>query len=217
MCSSDLGRSLAGVTHLLITHAHFDHLGPQALLMRSWVEGLGELEIVGPADALEVCRQWVGPDDPVRFTAVAAGDRVRVGRYDVRVLPAQHQVFRRGDAVLYDITGPAGTRLLWATDTGPWLPGWLEAVRGARFDAVFLEETLGHREEISGSHLGLPRFGAMLDRLREVGAADGATEVVAVHLGHHNPPPDELDRSLAALGARAGADGEVVRLRARGR
>lgn len=211
------GRTLAGVTHLLITHAHFDHLGPQALLMRSWVEGLGELEIVGPADALEVCRQWVGPDDPVRFTPVAAGDRVRVGRYDVRVLPAQHQVFRRGDAVLYDITGPAGTRLLWATDTGPWLPGWLEAVRGARFDAVFLEETLGHREEISASHLGLPRFGAMLDRLREVGAVDGATEVVAVHLGHHNPPPDELDRSLAALGARAGDDGEVVRLRARGR
>src|SRR5699024_2135100 len=108
-------------------------------------------------------------------------------------------------------------RLLWATDTGPWDPNWFEAVRGARFDAVFLEETLGHREEISASHLGLPRFGAMLDRLREVGAVDGATEVVAVHLGHHNPPPDELDRHLAALGARAGADGEVVRLRARGR
>ena len=44
---------------------------------------------------------------------------------------------------------------------------------------------------------------------------DAATEVVAVHLGHHNPGPDELDRSLAALGARAGDDGEVVRLRAR--
>ena len=209
------GRSLAGVTHLLITHAHFDHLGPQVLLMRSWVEGLGELEIVGPADALEVCRDWVGPGDPVRLTPVAAGDRVRVGRYDVRVLPARHRVFRDGDAVLYDITSPDGARLLWATDTGPWDPNWFEAVRGARLGAVFLEETLGHREEVCGNHLGLARFDAMLAALRGVGAVDEATEVVAVHLGHHNPPPDELDRCLAALGARAGDDGEVVALRSR--
>ena len=209
------GRTLAGVTHLLITHAHFDHLGPQALLMRSWVDGMGVLEVVGPADALEVCRDWVGPGDPVRLKPVAAGDRVRVGRYDVRVLPARHRVFRDGDAVLYDITSPDGARLLWASDTGPWEPDWFDAVRGARFDAVFLEETLGHREEISDSHLGLARFGAMLDRLGEVGAVDEATEVVAVHLGHHNPAPDELDRCLAARGARAGDDGEVVTLRPR--
>ena len=122
---------------------------------------------------------------------------------------------RDGDAVLYDITSPDGARLLWATDTGPWDPNWFEAVRGARFGAVFLEETLGHREELSGYHLGLARFDAMLAALRGVGAVDEATEVVAVHLGHHNPPPDELDRCLAALGARAGDDGEVVALRSR--
>jgi adenosylcobinamide kinase/adenosylcobinamide-phosphate guanylyltransferase len=211
------GRTLAAVGHVLITHAHFDHLGPQALLIRSWITGLGELELVGPTDALEVCRHWVGPRDPVRFTPVAAGDRVAVGRYDVRVLPARHRVFRDGDAVLYDITGPDGARILWATDTGPWDEGWFDAVRGARYEAVFLEETLGEREEISDHHLGLARFGAMLDRLRTAGAVDEATEVVAVHLGHHNPAPDELDRRLSALGARAGDDGEVVDLRASGR
>ena len=211
------GRSLAEVSHLLITHAHFDHLGPQALLMRSWIPDAGELEVVGPADALDVCRPWVGPGDPVRFTPVAAGDRVTVGRYDVRVLPARHRVFRDGDAVLYDITGPDGARILWATDTGPWHDDWFDAVCGARFDALFLEETLGDREELSAHHLGLARFGVMLERLRAVGAVDAATEVVAVHLGHHNPPPDELDRRLASVGARAGDDGEVVALRARGR
>ena len=209
------GRTLAAVGHLLITHAHFDHLAPHALLTRSWIPGLGELELVGTADALETCRHWVGPDDPVRFTPVAAGDRITVGRYDVRVLPARHRVFRDGDAVLYDITAPDGTRILWATDTGPWEDGWFEAVRGARFDALFLEETLGDREEISASHLGLSRFAGMLDRLRAAGAIDEATEVVAVHLGHHNPAPDELDRRLSALGARAGDDGEVVTLSAR--
>ena len=210
-------RTLAGIRHLLITHAHSDHLGPQALLSRSWVPDAGPLEVVGPADALDLCRPWVGPADPVRFTPVAAGDRVAVGGYDVRVLPAQHRVFRDGDAVLYDITGPDGARLLWATDTGPWPDGWFEAVRDARFDAVFLEETLGFREEISRAHLGLPRFGRMLDSLRAVGALTPHTEVVAVHLGHHNPPIGELAGRLAALGARPGYDGEVLDLRAGGR
>src|SRR5699024_9378340 len=36
------GRTLAGVRHVLITHAHFDHLGPQALLARSWTDAEGE-------------------------------------------------------------------------------------------------------------------------------------------------------------------------------
>ena len=213
---SRLGRTLASVRHLLITHAHSDHLGPQVLLTRSWVPGAGPLQLVGPADALEACSHWVGPDDPVEFTPVAAGDRLDVGPYDVRVLPARHRVFRDGDAVLYDVAGPDGSRILWATDTGPWDADWFDAVRGARFDAVMLEETLGFKEEISEFHLGLPRFGAMLDGLRGVGAVTDRTQVVAVHLGHHNPEPDELDRCLAALGARAGYDGEVISLHAGG-
>lgn len=203
-------RTLAGVRHLLITHAHSDHLGPQALLSRSWVEGAGELEVVGPADALESCRPWVGPADPVRFTPVAAGDRIMVGAYDVRVLPARHQVFGDGDAVLYDVTGPDGTRVLWATDTGPWPDEWFAAVRDAGFDAVFLEETLGDREDISEAHLGLDRFGRMLRSLRAAGAVDDHTDVVAVHLGHHNPPLDQLAVRLAEHQARAGADGEAL-------
>ncbi len=35
--------------------------------------------VIGPADALDSCRAWVGPGDPVRFTPVVAGDQVRVG------------------------------------------------------------------------------------------------------------------------------------------
>ncbi|KZO59072.1 MULTISPECIES: MBL fold metallo-hydrolase, partial [Dietzia] len=205
-----LGRTLASVRHLLITHAHADHLGPQALLYRSWVPGAGGLEVVGPADALEVCRPWVGPDDPVRFVPVVAGDRLIVGGYDVRVLPARHRVFRDGDAVLYDLTGPDGARLLWATDTGPWDEDWFAAVRDARYDAVFMEQTLGDREELSPVHLGLSRFADLLARLRGVGAVVDETEVVAVHLGHHNPAPDVLAARLHGLGARAGVDGEVV-------
>ena len=211
------GRTLAGVAHLLVTHGHPDHLAPQALLSRSWAEPegtAGGLEVIGPADALDQCRPWVAPDSDVRFRPVAAGDRIAAGDHDVRVLPARHRVFSDGDAVLYDVTGPDGARVLWACDTGPWPDDWFGAVRGARFDAVFLEETLGDREEISRWHLGLARFGRMLRGLRDVGAVTDRTGVVAVHLGHHNPPIDELARRLDLLGARAGHDGEVVRVEA---
>ncbi|WOC11663.1 bifunctional adenosylcobinamide kinase/adenosylcobinamide-phosphate guanylyltransferase [Gordonia sp. MP11Mi] len=206
------GRSLARVRLLLITHAHPDHLGPQALLWRSWISGLDELCVVGPAEALVDCRGWVGPDDPVRFVAVGAGERLRLDGYDIRVLPARHRVFVDGDAVLYDVTGPDGTRLLWATDTGAWPRSWFDAIACARYDTVFLEETFGDHVIESEGHLGFDGFSAMLGSMRQVGAVTDRTDVVAVHLSHHNPPIDALDRRLRAVGARPGSDGESVRV-----
>ncbi|GAA4922749.1 bifunctional adenosylcobinamide kinase/adenosylcobinamide-phosphate guanylyltransferase [Streptomyces coeruleoprunus] len=46
-----------------------------------------------------------------------------------------------------------------------------------------------------------------LARLRAVGAVDEDTELLAVHLDHDVPPGRELDRRLAAAGARAVPDG----------
>ncbi|NLU83180.1 bifunctional adenosylcobinamide kinase/adenosylcobinamide-phosphate guanylyltransferase [Rhodococcus sp. HNM0569] len=204
------GRSLAGVRHLLFTHAHSDHLGPQALLFRSWVADGVPLDVIGPPDALDACRQWVGPSDPVRFVPVDAGDVATVGDYRVAVLPAEHRVFRDGDAVLYDITGPDGTRLLWACDTGPLPREWFARVRDARFDAVFLEETFGDDARHGTRHLDLASFGEVVAHLREVEAVTDGTDVVAVHLGHHNPAPPVLRRRLGAVGARPGDDGETV-------
>ncbi|QNG21478.1 bifunctional adenosylcobinamide kinase/adenosylcobinamide-phosphate guanylyltransferase [Rhodococcus triatomae] len=203
------GRSLSGVRHLLITHAHFDHLGPQALLQRSWADGAGPLDLVGPADALEACRTWVGPDDPVRFVPVAAGDSLTVGDYRVRVLAAEHRVFRDGDAVLYDVEG-AGGRILWACDTGPLPAHWYGHVADAGFDAVFLEETFGDRLDHGTDHHDLPAFAHTVEKLRECGAVRDDTDVVAVHLGHHNPDIDTLRLRLSESGARPGTDGEVM-------
>jgi len=209
-----LGHSLAGVRHVLVTHAHVDHLGPQALLFRSWAAA-GPLDVLGPAAALDECRDWIGPDDPVRLVPVAAGDELTVGEHRVRVLPARHRVFADGDAVLYDVTGPDGARLLWACDTGPWPEPWYAAVAGARYDAVLLEQTHGLRTDLGDGHLHLASFGDVLGRLREVGAVDADTLVRAVHLGHHNPPEAELAAALAPLGAAPGRDGERLAVSAR--
>ena len=60
------------------------------------------------------------------------------------------------------------------------------------------------------SHLTLGTWPAQVARLREVGAIVDTTQVVAVHVGHHNPPPDELDRRLLSHGAHAARDGEII-------
>lgn len=209
------GESLADVRVVLVTHAHADHFGPQLLLFRSWVND-EPLDVVGPATVVDEARRWVAPDSTVRFHAVDGGDVLDLGAAPhggaepirVQVLPAAHTVMASGDAVLYDVTGPDGARVLWACDTGPWEASWFETVRDADYDAVLVEETFGDRTDLGSGHLHLGTLGPLLERLRAVGAVTTSTEVVAVHLSHHNPPEDELVRRLADLGARPGTDGD---------
>lgn len=199
------GRSLAGVRHILFTHGHPDHVGPAALLFRHWIGRPEPLDLVGPRDALDQCRDWVGPDDPVRFIEVEAGAELQLGDYQVRVLEAAH-----GEgAVLYDVAA-GDSRILWATDTGPLPSSALEAAAGAGYDAVFLEETFGTFLEHGTEHHDLAAFSQTLGILRDSGAIVEGTDVVAVHMSHHNPPPAELDAILRGWGARAGTDGEIV-------
>lgn len=200
------GLDLTGLRHVLLTHAHPDHCAPAFLLFRSWV-GSAPLDVVGPPEVVAQARMWVAPDSPVRFVEVSAGDRLTLDAYDVRVLAARHG--DEGACVLYDVTGPGG-RLLYATDTGPLPDATVEAVRGAAFDVVLLEETFGDHSTHGTDHLDLQTFPEQLRRLRAVGALTDDTDVAAVHLSHRNPPTPELSRRLAAWGARVVEDGETL-------
>jgi adenosylcobinamide kinase / adenosylcobinamide-phosphate guanylyltransferase len=207
------GRSLAAVRDVLLTHSHPDHTGPAALLWRAWAGRSEPITVHGPAQAIDACRDWVGPDDPVTFHVVEAGDRFSTGAHDILALEAAHGDEGSGPGLLWDITQIRGNgpRLLYATDTG-WPPGATLAAlaEGRAFDLVLLEETFGDRAEPSEDHLDLTTFTALVGTLAALGAVVATTQVVAIHLGHHNPAPAELDRRLADTGARAGRDGETI-------
>lgn len=207
-----LGRSLAGVRHLLITHSHHDHLGPAALVWRSWAGRPEPLDLVGPPAVLATCAEWVGPDDPVVRHEVRAGDRLQMGGYGVRVLAARHGEPWVGPAVLYDVSGPDGRRVLYATDTGPMPAETLDAVAGAAYDVVLLEETFGDATDHGTDHLDLPTFGETVAELRRRGAVTATTRVVPVHLSHRNPPTAELARRLGAWGVELLPDGADVEI-----
>jgi adenosylcobinamide kinase/adenosylcobinamide-phosphate guanylyltransferase len=208
-----LGLSLAGVRFLLLGHAHPDHCSPQALMWRGWSSQARQpLEVIAPPAAVAACREWADPAGPITFTELCAGEELVREGYVIRAHAARHGGPEVGPAVLLDVTGPDGTRLLYAVDTAPLPEAELPGDPSHPYDVLLLEETYGdeHGDLATGDHHDLDTFGTTLGALRRRGVLTDATRVVAVHLGHGNPPGGELHRRLALLGAEALADGAVV-------
>jgi adenosylcobinamide kinase/adenosylcobinamide-phosphate guanylyltransferase len=205
------GVPLDGVRLLLLTHAHADHVSPQVLMLRHWARRDEPLVVAGPPNAIALHEHWVDPDGPVTLTTLLPGDTVSAGGYAARALPAAHGDVVTGVCVLYDLTTPDGTTLLYATDTGPFTGAMLDAVAGRAYDLVLLEETFGDWPGGDAhGHLGLREFGETVAALRRNGAVTARTRVVATHLGDHNPPGPELARRLTAFGAELHPDGTTL-------
>ena len=211
------GVDLSGVRTVLITHDHPDHLDPAFLLAWSWASG-PRLRVAGPRQAIERCRQWVGPDARVEFRELAAGDSLAVdgaaGVLRVRALPAAHSTRggreHDGTALLFEIAGDDAT-LLYATDTAA-LP---HADLAGPYDVVLLELTFGDTTDHASAHLDLPSFGHEVARLRADGRLATDARVIAVHLSHHNPI--DLPQRLAGIGAEVVRDGTVLQIGPAGR
>lgn len=211
------GRSFDLVEHVLITHGHPDHLHPAFLLSRQWIPGGRRLHVWGPPRAIDTCRDWLGPEAPVDLhcieTHTAFELETDAGTYLIQPVPAAHghgngDVFA-DEALLYAVTSPAGQRLLYATDTGE-LPDATIAALDPAFDAILIEETFGAKDDHGHGHLDFTSLPRVLDRMRSSGCLTPATTVVAIHLSHHNPEPQALRRTLAAMGVRIVNDLDVI-------
>jgi adenosylcobinamide kinase/adenosylcobinamide-phosphate guanylyltransferase len=210
------GRDLRGVQHILVTHAHPDHLDPALLLWLDWNPTPHTIHLWGPPAVIAACRNWIGPRTPVELHEVSPDTALTLqtasGAYVARVIPARHDGRTHdsvaAEAVLYDVTTPDGSRILYATDTG--VLDDVERMRDAAYDVILVEETFGDHTEHGTGHLDLTTLPLMLERLTAVGARTKHTRVVAVHLSHHNPPEAELRERLDALGVSLVDDATVV-------
>src|SRR4051794_11369276 len=120
---ASLGASLRDVDTVLVTHRHVDHHFSQAWVWRYWSKQARPLTVVAPPLVLADAKPRL---DELTTVAARPGDTHEVGGYVVRVVDANHP----DDAVLYDVTGPDGARLLYATDTGVVPDETVEALRG---------------------------------------------------------------------------------------
>jgi adenosylcobinamide kinase/adenosylcobinamide-phosphate guanylyltransferase len=196
------GVSLAGVRTLLLTHAHPDHTGPAALLWRQWAQA-GPLEIAGPEIALELCRDWAGADAPITWVPLAAGDRhTSESGHEVRSMAARHANDGSGPALLYAID-----ELLIGWDTAAPLPA--EVHHHGPYSTVLIECTHG-LEPGPGEHHTLADLETTVADLRRTGSVTAEARIVAVHLGHHNPPGPALAEVLAGFGVELHPDGAVL-------
>lgn len=232
------GVDLRQVRAIAVTHAHHDHWDPSILLHRQWIDDhesaretshpqLAPLTLIGPPAVLESARPWLPAASNVTLVPAVVGESHEVAGHRITVLPATHGRARAGEptdpwaaeAVLYDVRS-AGASLLYAADTGAADDALLAAVADAAYDAVFLELTFGVTavspdEAASPStpgHLDHTTFPAFLADLRKVGAVTSATEVIAIHIGHHNPPEAQLRHILAGWGARLVDDGTELQV-----
>jgi adenosylcobinamide kinase/adenosylcobinamide-phosphate guanylyltransferase len=226
---------LADVEHIVISHGHPDHLEPAALLWRSWLTAPRTLELHGPAAALELVEPWLPPhvvepesDQPQRtltLSPIARGETRRLaterGTYTLTALAANHDDrgqtelpavttsdIHRSSALAYLIEGPQGERVLYATDTAMLPATSVTALTDSALDVVFLDETFGTHYAHKTGHHDLRTFAEQLVELRHVNAITDATDVIAVHLSHHNPP--DVATRLRTIGARAVSDRTVL-------
>lgn len=93
----------------------------------------------------------------------------------------------------YEVTAPEGERLLYLPPGAA--PAGLAEQPAEPYDMVVCD-VIGRPDAVA--------------RLRAVEAIGPTTEVIAVHLDHDAPPGAELDRRLAAAGARTVPDGTTL-------
>ncbi|MEU0393064.1 bifunctional adenosylcobinamide kinase/adenosylcobinamide-phosphate guanylyltransferase [Streptomyces sp. NPDC006208] len=187
VCATARGSSARAATALLVDSALLLDLTPGAALAAARaghsLVGVRQVLLTHPHD---------GPAVDVPAGLPAAG-RVPDGReltlisgHRVRAMSMDHP------GTGYEVTSPEGERLLYMP------PGAAPAG---------LAEGLAAYDMVVGDVIGRPDAVA---RLRASGAIGATTDVIAVHIDHEVPGGPELDRRLAAAGARAVPDGTTL-------
>ena len=220
----------ASIQHLLITHGHWDHFQPLAII--DFARGLSQpLQIYGNdmvTDALEFAatHEWqetakkFGPaSSPADISthSVAVGRSFDVGNAVVTAVHADHCIDKMRmvpeQKALNYVIERGGKRMFYGLDSSRPLPETVEQLRGFTFDLAVLDATFGPRE-IDPALSGHQNF-AMLEQtvasLMELGVFTEATTIVGSHISLVNVPPhDEIVDELAQKGILLAFDGMTI-------
>ncbi|MFJ7067079.1 bifunctional adenosylcobinamide kinase/adenosylcobinamide-phosphate guanylyltransferase [Streptomyces sp. NPDC101115] len=188
VCALSRGGRARAATSLLVDGALLLDLTPGAALAaaRSGHSLVGVRQVLlthphdGPAVEVPAGLPAAGRVPDGRELTLISGHRVRAVAMD-------------SPGTGYEVTSTDGERLLYLPPGGA--PAGIGETHSAPYDMVIAD--------VTGRPDGLAR-------LRASGAVGAVTDVIAVHLDHDAPTGAELDRQLAAAGARAVPDGTTL-------
>lgn len=204
----ELGLDPAGVSAILITHEHSDHICGLPVLCRQ----LGAELYTAEPTARQICYRTAGLED--RFRVFEPGERFAIGPLVVGTFPTSHDC---ACPVGYTVAGE-GRKMALCTDLGMVTRQVLEGIRGAGllisecnydpdmlragpYPAYLKERILGREGHLSNEVGG---------RLAAWAVEQGTGRVVLAHLSKENNTPalalGAAEKAISGVGVRVGED-----------
>ncbi len=225
------GVPIVDAKYLFVTHSHEDHFYPVPLLWRQMnpdvslppprtVVGprfspLDTLHVYGNAAVCEAARRYVRGDERVWATALHEVEPFR--EYDagpMRLIPLRANHPDAGDphGGLNYIIEREGRCILYALDTGWFLPDTLDEIRRRRYDLVVVEGTFGFGAECE-AHMNFRKLEAARRLFDEEGLLKPGARFCASHLApHFTPIHDEIAPLMEQKGVTIAYDGMTLEI-----
>ncbi len=141
----------------------------------------GKLHFYGNAAVIAKIKEFYFAEKMDLHT-LEPGNQVEVPELEIKVTALAAHHIPTEVALLY-LLERGDRRILIAHDTEYLPEDTLERLRGKMLSCIFFDCTWGEGDRGCG-HMGIPAIRREMEKLREIGAADGNTKVYPVHLGH---------------------------------
>lgn len=215
------------IRYLLITHGHWDHFQPLAVLelAASLAQPLHVYgtPVIGAALAFAAEHTWDAErgrfqrrdhTPNLHFHSLGHGDGMAVGNARVTAVRASHMLDKPRllieQPALNYIIEQDGVAVFYGLDSSYLLPETLDCLADFRLAAAVLDATFGDRQidpALSG-HMNFAMVSETVEQLRAAGVLDDTSTIIASHLSLAAiPPHDEVEADLARRGITLAYDG----------
>lgn len=213
----------------MITHGHWDHFQPRAIL--ELARGIpGGLDVYGSeaiGSSLDFAdgNVWNGKrfagaerDAPYRFHPLTLARRATVGGFEVTPVQGHHKIDKVHtivDEVVYNyVIEQAGKTLYYGLDSSTTLPATLEQLKDYRVDLAIVDATFGDLDidRAGTGHHNFDMLEETIAQFREIGFFHAGTRIIGSHIsvGQVAPHDDIAADTLARRGFELAYDGMPV-------